>query len=175
MSSTQFPRPRPQRVALTAMTLTTLLTLSGLAGCSADAPPVSSETTVSTFNQDLHDRLPADIRAAGVVRVGTEPSYAPASFFARDGRTIIGFEPDLAAAMAEVLGVRFEVVNIDFTEALPLVEAHDVDAVMSAMTDTPGRQDHADFVDYFSAGTAILVQQGNPLDISDLGDLCARW
>ena len=172
MSSTQSPRPRRQRVALTAPAV--LLTLSVLAGCGAGAPQGSEETTVSAFDQDLHDRLPADIRAAGVVRVGTEPSYAPASFFAPDGRTIVGFEPDLAAAMEEVLGVHFEMVDIDFTEALPLVEAREVDAVMSAMTDTPERQERVDFIDYFSAGTAILVQQGNPLGISDLGDLCGK-
>lgn len=175
MSSARSTRPGGPRVAAAGMaSLTTLMLLSGLTGCGADVPQVRKETTVSTFDQGLHGRLPAEIRAAGVIRVGTDASYAPASFFAPDGRTIVGFEPDLAAAMEQVLGVRFKVANIDFTDSLPLIESHRVDIVMSAMTDTAERQAQADFVDYFAAGTAILVQRGNPRGISDLGDLCGQ-
>jgi len=175
VNNNRFLHPHRRSIVLTTMTtLTALLMSAGLAGCGSDTSQVSKETTVSPFDQDLHDRLPADIRAAGVVRVGTDASYAPASFFAPDGRTIVGFEPDLAAAMAKVLGVRFKVVNVDFTEALPLVAEHEIDAVMSAMNDTTERQEQADFVDYFAAGTAILVQQGNPRGISDLGGLCGK-
>lgn len=165
----RWPGPFSALVALTAAGSVSLLT-----GCGADPGRVAEESAKSLFRQNLHDRLPPDVRAAGVLRVGTDASYAPASFFAPDGRTIIGFEPDLAAAMAEVLGVRFKMVNIDFTEALSLVADHRVDAVMSAMTDTAERQEQVDFVDYFSAGTAIVVQRGNPQGISQLDDLCGQ-
>jgi polar amino acid transport system substrate-binding protein len=45
---------------------------------------------------------------------------------------------------------------------------------MSAMTDTPDRAKTVDFVDYFSAGTSILVQRGNPAGVTDLTDLCGK-
>jgi polar amino acid transport system substrate-binding protein len=45
---------------------------------------------------------------------------------------------------------------------------------MAAMTDTRERQAQVDFVDYFSAGTSILVQRGNPHGIRDLDDLCGH-
>jgi polar amino acid transport system substrate-binding protein len=76
--------------------------------------------------------------------------------------------------MQQTLGIRIKMVNIDFTDALPLVESGRVDAVMSAMTDTTDRQAQADFIDYFSAGSAILVQRGNPYGISDLSGLCGK-
>jgi len=45
---------------------------------------------------------------------------------------------------------------------------------MSAMTDTTKREKVIDFVDYFSAGTSLLVQRGNPHAISDLLSLCGQ-
>lgn len=155
------------RVAMVAFAMT-------LAACGNSAVPTDGAAATAGFDQALHDRLPEPVRAAGVVRVATDASYAPASFFAPDGRTIVGFEPDLAAAMGEVLGVDFEFVNADFSDVLPQLVRHDVDAVISAMTDTPEREEQADFINYFTAGTAILVKRGNPQGVTDLKDLCGK-
>lgn len=158
-----------------ARLLTGLLVLAALTtGCDggARASVAAPAATVAAFDQQLHDRLPAAVRRAGEVRVATDATYPPASAFASDGRTIEGFEPDLAAALGRVLGVSFTFVRTDFVDSLPALERGDVDLVMSAMTDTASRQASADFVDYFSAGTSIVVQRGNPHGISDLGDLC---
>jgi polar amino acid transport system substrate-binding protein len=45
---------------------------------------------------------------------------------------------------------------------------------MASITDNAEREKQADFVNYFQAGTAIIVQRGNPQGISDLKDLCGR-
>ena len=42
------------------------------------------------------------------------------------------------------------------------------------MTDNAEREKQADFVNYFQAGTAIIVQRGNPQGISALKDLCGK-
>lgn len=42
------------------------------------------------------------------------------------------------------------------------------------MTDTPARERKADFVNYFTAGTAIIVQRGNPHGVTDLTRLCGQ-
>ena len=136
----------------------------------ADGPAASA----ATFDQALHDRLPAGILARGSVRVGGGDPYPPASFFAPDGRTIVGFEPDLAAALGRVLGVRFEFVNVDFTDLLPQLNSHKIDVAMASMTDNAEREQRADFVNYFQAGTSIIVQRGNPQGISALKDLCGK-
>ena len=109
-----------------------------------------------------------------MLRLATDAAYPPANSYAPDGRTIVGFEPDLAAAFGRVLGLRVEFVRTDFTEALPGMQARRVDGVMAAMTDTPQRQQSADFVDYFSAGTSLLAQRGNPQGIADLSGLCGE-
>ena len=152
-----------------------LLALTGLlAGCSSSsaAAPPRAEAAQTPLDDDLHALLPSDLRASGSLRVGTDASYAPASSFAQDGRTIIGFEPDLLAAIGRVLGVDVELVPLPFDGLLGDVSAGRIDIAMSAMTDTSERQVDADFVNYFSAGTSIVVRRGNPEGVLELGDLC---
>jgi len=146
---------------------------AGIAGCSA-APITTTTEPVGSVNKRLHDRLPDAIRADGIIRVGTDASYAPASFFGPNGRHIIGFEPDLGAELGKVLGVRVEFVNVGFATMLPQLASHKIDLAISAMTDTPDREKQADFVNYFSAGTSIVVQRGNPKAVTDLQDLCGH-
>jgi polar amino acid transport system substrate-binding protein len=142
-------------------------------GC-GDKSRGSAATGNPKFDQQLHDRLPAAIRDRGTIRLATDPSYAPMESFARDGRTIVGFEPDLAAALASVLGVKAEMVAADFGTALDATHKGTYDGVLSAMTDTAEREKKADFVNYFAAGTSIVVQRGNPRGVTDLKDLCGQ-
>jgi polar amino acid transport system substrate-binding protein len=152
--------------------------LAALTGCSSAAGSPSAAVAgtgpQTARDQQLHDLLPVDLVASGTLRVGTDASYAPASSFASDGRTVIGFEPDLLAAVSRVLDIEVELVPLPFDGLLADLEAGRIDIAMSAMTDTPERQARADFVNYFSAGTSILVRRGNPEGILELGDLCGR-
>jgi len=96
------------------------------------------------------------------------------SAFGPDGRTIVGMEPDLGAKIGVVLGVRVKFTNIDFSRLRDDVAGGSLDLAMSAMTDTAERARTADFVDYFRAGTSIVVQRGNPAGITELNDLCGK-
>ena len=145
-----------------------------LAGCSsAEARPDAAEPSVSV-DPALRALLPDDVRVAGRLVIATDPSYPPASSYAADGRTIVGFEPDLGAAVGDLLGVEVEFVPAAFDSILDELAASRYDAVMSAMTVTAERQELADFVTYFQAGTSIVVQRGNPRGIHDLSGLCGK-
>jgi polar amino acid transport system substrate-binding protein len=158
-----------------ALVIATGLLLLGLPACGGStAEPQAALSSVAGFDQALHDRLPAEVRNRGEMRVATDAAYPPANGYAADGRTIEGFEPDLAETLGRVLGVTFTFVRTDFASSLPAVQEGSVDLVMSAMTDTAERQAHVDFVDYFEAGSSILVQRGNVHGISDLHDLCGQ-
>ena len=179
------PRPRarrPPRRGVRDMTARSarrlaaaLLALGALsAGCSAAASSAAPPAPATAHDVGLRDLLPEAVRAAGVLRIGTDAAYPPLSTFASDGRTVVGFEPDLAAAVGRVLGVRVEMVPTPFAELLEAVQEHELDLAMSAMTDTAERQERVDFVDYFTAGTSIVVRRGNPQGVLALTDLCGQ-
>jgi polar amino acid transport system substrate-binding protein len=145
-----------------------------LSACGGGTAPVAVRATGPTLNQSLHDRLPQKVKDAGVLRVATDASYAPASSFGPDGHQIVGFEPDLAKDLGTTLGVRFEFVNADFSKVIGMVVNDEIDLGISAITDTKEREQDVDFVTYFSAGTSIVVQRGNPHGITDVKDLCGK-
>ncbi|MGY1684670.1 ABC transporter substrate-binding protein [Geodermatophilus sp. SYSU D00804] len=145
------------------------------AGCGAAAPETAAGPAAAVaVDEELHAALPADVRAAGVLTVANDPSYPPASSFGPDGRTIVGFEPDLGAALGDLLGVEVRFEAAPFDTLLDDLAADRFDLVMSAVTDTAEREQQADFVNYFRAGSSIVVARGNPLGIHELAGLCGR-
>jgi polar amino acid transport system substrate-binding protein len=165
-------KPRPLRIAA-GLVIAVSATLP--AACDGSATTaVSTPAHRAQFDQTLRDRLPRAVLDQGVLRVGTDASYAPMSSFGPDGHTIIGIEPDLGVEIGRVLGVRLQFVNTGFTKLIADVAGGGVDLAISAITDTPERAKTADFVDYFSAGTSILVQRGNPAGVTDIKDLCGK-
>ena len=152
------------------------LALAGCGGQSEDTGTAGTSTAVDgvQFDQGIHDKLPQAVRDRGAIRLVTEAGYAPMEQFAADGRTIIGFEPDLANALGSVLGIKVEMTHGDFTTSIDEVVAGKYDGVLSSMTDTLEREKKVDFVNYFTAGTSILVQRGNPKAVSELNDLCGQ-
>lgn len=155
--------------------LVAVLALATLTGCAGkDQKSEASGTNAVKLDQRLHDSLPQAVRDRGYIRFVTDASYAPMESFAPDGRTIVGFEPDLADAIGQILGIKVQIVTGPFQTALDRVVDGTYEGVLSAMTDTVEREKKADFVDYFAAGTSIIVQRGNPHGIKDLPNLCGN-
>ena len=72
-----------------------------------------------------------------------------------------GIDPDLATELGRKLGVRFTFVNTAFDELIPSLQDSDFDLIISSMTATEERAREISFLEYFQAGTSILVPKGN--------------
>jgi polar amino acid transport system substrate-binding protein len=124
----------------------------------------------------IGETLPAQIRKARVITVGSDIEYPPLEFFGEGASTPQGFDVDLADAIAERLGVSARFVNFtDLDGLVPALVAGRFDVVMSGLTDTPERRAlGAVFVDYLMTGTSMLVPKGNPKGVKSLDDLCGQ-
>jgi polar amino acid transport system substrate-binding protein len=144
-----------------------------LTACGSDGDSTSSASSADASKAPLFAKLPADIQKAGVLKVGSEVAYPPVEFI--QGGKPVGIDPDLADALSKQLGVTFKIQNTGFDTLITGLDSKRFDLIMSAMTDTKERQAKGiDFVDYFAAGTSILVKKGNPEGIKTLDDLCGR-
>lgn len=161
-----------RRPAVRLLALLVPLSLA-LAACGGSSAGTAAPTTGGSA-APLASALPDSVRTAGVLRVGSDIAYAPVEFYDADGKTAIGIDPDMAEALGEQLGVRLEFQNGTFDGLITSLRSKRIDLVMSALSDTPDRQKLIDFVDYFTAGTSILVKQGNPGKITSLDDFCGK-
>ena len=135
---------------------------------------------------DLGRRLPQRIRTAREIRVGSDITYPPVEFYDAFAPDVLdrpvgepepqvrGIDPDLAAELGRKLGVRFTFVNVTFDQLIPSLRDGDFDLIISSMTATPERAKQISFLEYFQAGTSILVPRGNPERIGSLADLCGN-
>ena len=146
--------------------------LAVLGGCGSDSKDEPKGSASAAGSPDA--ALPQSVRSKGELTVASDVSYAPLEYFEKDGKTVTGFDYDLAQALGKKLGVRVRFVNTAFDGIIPALQAGRFDAVMSAMTDTSERERVLDFVNYLDAGTSIVVKRGNPKGISDLDDLCGK-
>lgn len=110
----------------------------------------------------------------GTLQVGADIAYAPMEFFEEGTENAMGLSIDLGTALAEELGVDVEFINTGWDGIIPALQAERFDVIISSMTITAERQQEIDFIPYFTAGTGILVEAGNPQDIQSLADLCGK-
>lgn len=146
-------------------------TLLLASGCGSDDSPTVEQPKPGA----LASLLPQAIRDKGTLVVGSDVAYAPIEFFDTDGKTIIGLDPDLGKAIGDKLGITLKFENGTFDGLITqLTKSKRIDLIMSAMSDNKKRQASIDFVDYFTAGTSILVKKGNPEGITTLDDFCGK-
>jgi polar amino acid transport system substrate-binding protein len=85
-----------------------------------------------------------DVLRGGELRVGVNPTLPPRALF-NDRNVIDGFEPEVAAAIAQKMGVRLVLQAVGSPERIPMVASGRIDFVMGAMSRTSER---AKVIDY---------------------------
>ena len=94
----------------------------------------------------------------GELAVGMAGNMPPLNMTSKEGE-LIGYEVDLAKAMAKAMGVRAKLKVIPFAELLPALQSGKIDLILSNMTITPGRNLKVAFVGpYFTSGKAFLTK-----------------
>ena len=103
-----------------------------------------------------------DIIKSGAIRVGINPTLPPLGKY-DDKNQIVGFDVDFANRIAQMLGVKLEVVPVGSPDRIPFVVADKIDFVMGAMTRNPERAKTIDFT--FPVHTevfGVLTMEGKP-------------
>jgi polar amino acid transport system substrate-binding protein len=137
-------------------------------GGSAVAP-----TPVSSWKPGAHANsvpAPSKLVSGGTLTVGSDVSYPPQEYMDASNNPI-GFDMDVASEIASRLGLQSKVVNFNFNDIIPALNAGQFDMVISAMNVTPDRSKAVNFVPYYAAGQSVLVPKGNPKNIKTLDDL----
>ena len=144
-------------------------------GDSSDSSNATTGYDVSTIKKDdeLAKLVPSgDLVKDGELSAGMELSYAPAEFYAEDGKTPVGYDIDMTKAIAKTLGLKPNIVSSMFDTIIPSIGSK-YDLGITAMTITEERMQSVDFVSYYRAGSTWAVKKGNPNKI-DTSDLCGK-
>ncbi len=96
--------------------------------------------------------------ASDALIVATDAAFPPMEFV-NDEKEMVGFDIDLLNAIAEEMDLDVEFKNTAWDGIFAGLDAGDYDAIMSAVTIRPDRQENYDFSEpYINAGQAIVVR-----------------
>ncbi len=97
----------------------------------------------------------ADIKARGELVVGTKADYPPYGYKS-DGGQIIGIEPDLAADLANRLGVKLRLAPVLSANRIQLLQEGKIDLMIATLSITDERKRMVGIIDppYYAAGIA---------------------
>lgn len=145
--------------------IVTIALLLFLIGCAQ----TNSNTAIASATPVI-DR----IQKSGMLTVGMTGNMPPLNMTSKEGE-LMGYEVDLAQAMARAMGVKAQLKTMPFAELLPALEAGKIDMIISNMTITPGRNMKVAFVGpYFVSGKAFMTKKKTIALADEADDIDAK-
>jgi len=154
------------KLALGAMSILTLAAC-GSTSDTADSSATDSATTATT------DKL-QEIKDSGKLVMGTSADYPPYEWhLVKDGKdTVVGFDIDIAQAIADELGVELEIKDMDFDGLIPALSTGKIDMIIAGMNPTEERKQSVDFTDiYYTQKDALVIKSEDAENIQSENDL----
>lgn len=113
--------------------------------------------------------------AGRTLKIGADPQTQP--YVMRDPANfekIIGVDADLARAVLDCVGVKYEFFLGGWSGLLPAVMSGQVDIMWDDLYYKPERAKTVDFLIYMRAGTGAIVPAGNPEKVTSKADFCGK-
>lgn len=143
-------------------------------------------TSVASAQEDSYDleTINQGLEEEGVLKVGMEANYAPFNWSqtsASNGAVEIsnspgeyanGYDVQMAVRLAEELGLKLEIIKLEWDGLPPALESGMIDAVIAGMSPTPERARQIDFSDAYYDSDIVLVVK-NDSDLADATTLDA--
>ena len=114
----------------------------------------------------------AKVKAAGVLKVGTETEFAPFDFI--DAGKHVGLNVDLFDELGKELGVKIEWVTLPWDGVLPGLEAGKFDFVAGPATITKARMEHYAFSAPIAEATVALMKRAGDNTIMKPEDIAGK-
>lgn len=103
--------------------------------------------------------------------MATNATFPPYEYY--EGNEIVGIDVEIGAAIAEKLGMGFEVQDMEFDSIVPAVSSGKADFGMAGMTVTEERLQSVDFSDTYATGVQVVIVKEDS-DITSVDDLFAE-
>lgn len=139
------------------------LMLTGCVNNQVASPTATASAGVVAKDDAAAKLVPAKITAAGKLVIGTDATYAPNEFKDAAGLPI-GWEIELADAMAAKLGLKTDYQLAKFDNIIPSITGGKYDLGLSSFFDTKERQQQVDMIDYYTAGIQWASLAGKTID-----------
>ena len=129
----------------------------------ADAPAVSEDAAATENTEDTAE--------GGTLVMATNAEFPPYEY--HEGDEIVGIDAEIAAAIAEKLGMELQIEDMAFDSLIPAIQSNKADMVLAGMTVTEDRLENVNFSDSYATGVQVVIVKEDS-DIKSVDDLFAE-
>ena len=90
-----------------------------------------------------------------VLTMATNAEFPPYEFY--EGEEVVGIDAEIAAVIAQKLGMKLEIVDTAFDSIIPAIVAGKYDMGMAGMTVTEERLEEVNFSDSYATGVQVVI------------------
>ena len=128
---------------------------------------------ISDVPNDL--QFQQDVEGKEELHMATNAFFPPYEYYEND--TVVGIDPEMAAAIADELDMKLVIDDMDFDAILPAVTSGKADIGMAGMTVTPDREESVNFSKPYANGIlSVIVTEDSPITtVDDLLDPDAEY
>lgn len=124
----------------------------------------------ATGNPEI--KPPDKYAQSGKIRYCTTFTNPPREYF--DNGKPAGADVDLAQAMADLMGLKVDWVQLKFASLITALQAGQCDMVVEELYIKPAREKVIDFVPFSVSAEQAVVRKGNPAGIHSLDDMSGK-
>jgi ABC-type amino acid transport substrate-binding protein len=173
---------RSRRPAVRIALPVSLALLTGvLAACGSSSSGASSDSATTTAaagsaDATLAAELPDSIKSSKQISFGALWETPPViSVTTTNTSTPVGVAPDLAAALAPVLGVSVKWQNMQWPAQLPGVQSGAVNALFGQVSATADRETSVvDLIPFYRSSMALLMTPAKANGVTGLASMCGK-
>ncbi|MEI3525810.1 MAG: transporter substrate-binding domain-containing protein, partial [Eubacteriales bacterium] len=82
--------------------------------------------------------------------MGTNAAFPPYEY--KEGDEVVGIDAEIAQALADKLGLKLEILDMDFSSLITAIQAGKIDISLAGMTVTDQKKQNVDFTDSYATG-----------------------
>lgn len=150
---------------LAAVALTVVMAVSMLAGCGSSS---SSDKGAAESSTSANGTATVKTAKEGVLTMATNATFPPYEYY--EGNDVVGIDAEIAKAIADKLGLKLEIQDMEFNSIITAVQSGKADLGLAGMTVTDERKQSVDFSDSYATGIqSVIVKDGSSIkSIDDL-------
>jgi len=113
----------------------------------------------------------AAVKSAGVLKVGTEGTYSPFSFHDPKSNALVGYDVEVAKAVADKLGVKVEYVETPWDAIFAGLTSKRYDAVINQVTKNSERQGLYGLSSTYTYSEGVIATRADDSSVKSLADI----
>ncbi len=128
----------------------------------AEQPPSTPEATEAAATPEVTEAVAEPTEDLPTLIMVTNAEFPPYEFF--EGGKIVGIDAEIAALIADKLGMKLEIQNMNFDSLIAAVQSGKADICMAGLTVREDRKAAVDFSTTYATGKqVIIVKEGSSI------------